>query len=121
MLVAQELPKPRILVVEDNLLTAEAVCDMVMRCGCDVAAAVGHVESGVRYLSENDIDGAVVDLDLHGSPSFPICRQLKEREIPFVFLTGYDHNYPVPAQFQDTPWLSKPLDREQLESALTGF
>jgi CRP-like cAMP-binding protein len=116
-----ENPKPRILVVEDNYLTAEAICEMVVKCGCDVAAAIGHVESGVRYLSENRVDGAVVDLDLHGVPSFPICAQLKQSAIPFVFVTGYDRSYSVPAEFLETPWLSKPIDDRQFESALAGF
>jgi CRP-like cAMP-binding protein len=124
MLVAPEVsgnPKPRILVVEDNYLTAEAICEMVVKCGCDVAAAVGHVESGVRYLSENRVDGAVVDLELHGVPSFPICTQLQQHAIPFVFVTGYDRTYAVPAEFGETPWLSKPIDNQQFESVLAGF
>jgi CRP-like cAMP-binding protein len=124
MLIAPEVPespKPRILVVEDNYLTAEAICEMVVKCGCDVAAAVGHVESGVRYLRENRVDGAVVDLDLHGVPSFPICTQLKQSAIPFVFVTGYDRSYSVPAEFVETPWLSKPIDGRQFESVLAGF
>jgi CRP-like cAMP-binding protein len=121
MSVAPEGLKPRILVVEDNYLTAEAICEMVVRCGCDVAAAVGHVESGVRYLSEHRVDGAVVDLDLHGVPSFPICTQLRQNAIPFVFVTGYDRSYSVPPEFVETPWLSKPIDNRQFESALAGF
>ncbi len=121
MLVAPGIPKPRILVVEDNYLTAEAICEMVVKCGYDVAAAIGHVESGVRYLSENHVDGAVVDLDLHGVPSFPICMHLKRHAIPFVFLAGYDRSYSVPAEFVETPWLSKPIDARQFESVLAGF
>ncbi|SJZ83371.1 cAMP-binding domain of CRP or a regulatory subunit of cAMP-dependent protein kinases [Enhydrobacter aerosaccus] len=118
MLVAQQQPKPKILVVEDSYLTAEAVCDMVKRCGCDVAAAVGRVETGVEFLCQNDVDGAVVDIDLRGTTSFPLCDQLRKREIPFLFLTGYGPNYVLPPEFQDRPRLFKPLDDREFESAL---
>lgn len=113
--------KPKILVVEDSYLTAEAVCDMVVKYGCDVAGAVGRVDTGVQFLREHDIDGAVVDIDLHGTTSFPICEQLRKRDIPFIFLTGYDRDYAVPEEFRSTPWLYKPVDHREFERALAGL
>lgn len=121
MSFAETPSKLRILVVEDSYLTAEAVCDMVVSCGWDVAGAVGRVESGVKFLHEHAIDGAVVDIDLHGTLSFPLCEQLRKRDIPFVFLSGCDRNYPVPEEFRATPWLVKPVDNRQFALALAGL
>src|SRR4051794_16691163 len=80
--------RPRILVVEDSYLTAAAVCDMVTKCGFDVAGTVGRVETGLEFVRQHPLDGAVIDIDLPGTASFPICKQLKKRDIPFLFLTG---------------------------------
>jgi CRP-like cAMP-binding protein len=121
MPLANASAKPKILVVEDSYLTAAAVCDMVVRYGCDVAGTVGRVETGVKFVRENPVDGAVVDIDLHGIASFPICEQLKQRDIPFVFLTGCERPYRVPEQFRNAPWLHKPVDDREFEVALAGL
>jgi len=113
--------KPKILVVEDSYLTAETVCEMVVKFGCDVVGAVGRVETGVQFIRDHQVDGAVVDIDLNGTASFPICEQLKKRDIPFVFMTGYDRPYPVPEEFRMAPWLQKPVDHRQFEAALAGL
>lgn len=121
MLVAQDSPRPKILIVEDNYLTAEAVGDLVRKCGCEVAGAVGRVESGVEFLRTNHVDAAVVDIDLRGTASFPICAQLSKRDIPFLFLSGYDKNYAIPPEFQGAVRLSKPVDGRELEKALAAL
>lgn len=118
MFVAQHWPKPKILIVEDSFLTADAVGDMVRECGCDVAATVGHVEGGVEFLRDHAVDAAVVDIDLHGRPSFPICNQLTRRDIPFLFLTGYDSRYEIPPEFEGKKLISKPVDDQEFESAV---
>jgi CRP-like cAMP-binding protein len=118
---AQDSPKPKILIVEDSYLTAEAVSDLAKKCGYEVAAAVGYVETGVEFLREHDVDAAVVDIDLHGTASFPICAQLKKRDIPFVFLTGYDTSYDIPPEFQSAVRLSKPFDGREFETAMAAL
>lgn len=113
--------KPKILVVEDSYLTATALCDMVTKCGFDVAGTVGRVETGLQFVRENKVDGAIVDIDLHGIASFPICEQLRQRDIPFFFITGYDSPYPVPEAFKTAPWLQKPVDYREFGVALAGL
>src|SRR5690348_9366380 len=114
MPIADSPSKPRILVVEDSYLTAAAVCDMVMKCGYDVAGTVGRVETGLEFVRQHMVDGAVVDIDLHGTASYPICEQLRKRDIPFLFLTCYDSPYPVPDAFKTAPWLRKTVDDREL-------
>jgi CRP-like cAMP-binding protein len=113
--------RPKILVVEDSYLTAAAVCDMVVKCGYDVAGTVGRVDTGIEFVRKHTVDGAVVDIDLHGVSSFPICEQLKKRSIPFLFVTGFDRRYEVPEEFKAAPWLQKPLDRHEFGIALAGL
>jgi CRP-like cAMP-binding protein len=121
MLNLPEARKTRILVVEDSYLTAQAVCDMVVEHGYQPIGPVGHIDSGIRFVCENAVDAAVVDIDLHGTSSFPICEQLAKRDIPFVFLTGYNQHYPMPAEFRAAPWLQKPLDGREFRIALAGL
>jgi CRP-like cAMP-binding protein/ActR/RegA family two-component response regulator len=112
--------KPRILVLEDNYLTAEALCDLVRAAGCDVVGSVGHVRSAVEFVHSREIDGAIVDINLHGDPSFPVCAELKRLKVPFVFLSGYDRSR-IPSAFTDYKLLSKPVEQDQLKLALAEF
>jgi CRP-like cAMP-binding protein/CheY-like chemotaxis protein len=115
------LSKPKILVIEDNSLVADAICDLVRDCGCDVAGSVGYVHHGVQFLSDCTVDGAVVDINLHGALSFPICDELQRRKVPFFFLSGYAVQSNVPAQFRSARFLTKPVDTSQFRSALAEF
>jgi CRP-like cAMP-binding protein len=112
------LSKPKILVIEDNSLVADALCDLVRDCGYDVAGAVGYVQHGVQFLSDRPVDGAVVDINLHGTPSFPICDELQRRNVPFFFLSGHAVQANVPAQFRSAKFLTKPVDVSQFKLAL---
>lgn len=78
--------RPRILVVEESYPTALAVCDMIVRHGCDVAGMVEHIDKGLEFVRDNALDGAVIDGDLQGDGSSPLCEQLRQRDIPFMML-----------------------------------
>src|SRR6266702_6442573 len=119
MSVAHDL-KPRILVLEDNYLTADSLCELVRDCGYDVAGAVGHVESAFEFLQGREIDGAIVDINLHGDLSFPVCHELQRRNVPFFFLSGYDGSV-IPDAFRKSRLLSKPIDQGDLRTALADF
>jgi CRP-like cAMP-binding protein len=112
--------KPRILVLEDNYLTAEALCDLVRAAGCDVVGAMGHVPSAVEFVHNRKIDGAIVDINLHGRPSFPVCEELKRLKVPFIFLSGYDRSL-IPSAFTTYRLLSKPVEQDELKLALAEF
>ena len=121
MPIADSPTRARILVIEDSYLPAAAVCDMVVKCGYEVAGTVGRVETGLEFVRQHPLDGAVVDINLHGIASFPICEQLRKRHIPFFFLTGFDRPYPLPEEFRAAPWLPKPVDHREFGLALAGL
>jgi len=112
--------RPRILVVEYNYLTADALCELVRDCGCDVAGAVGRVESAFEFLEEREIDGAVVDINLHGNLRFPVCDELQRRNVPFFFLSGYDGSV-IPDAFSKRRLLTKPVDQRVFRTAMADF
>lgn len=116
-----EQNKPKILVVEDSYPTAMAVCDLIVKHGCDVAGMIGELDKGIAFARDHALDGAVIDIDLRGTASFPICEQLRKRDIPFVFLTGHVGAFRVPDEFRTAPWLHKPVDDRELGIALAGL
>ena len=111
-------PRPRILIAEDNYLMATEVEEFVRSCGYAVAGAAPSVERGLALIARNAVDGAVLDIDLAGTPSFPVCRALADRGLPFLFLSAYSVNTVVPDEFSTAPHLTKPLVAADLASAL---
>ena len=110
-----------ILVVEDNLLMADMVAGLVQRAGFDVAGPCGQVAEALQLVAKGGLAGAVVDLNLHGDLSLPICWALSRRRIPYAFLTAYADPWIVPPGLRGARWLAKPVDPAALTEALQGF
>lgn len=108
----------RILVVEDNFLAAEVVRDMLESSGCTVIGPVARVSDGVRLAEQETLDGAVLDINLNGDWSFPIARALRQRDVPFIFLTGYDDAAIIPPELRPVRRLGKPIVSTQLIEVL---
>src|SRR3546814_17784084 len=71
----------------------------------------------VKLAREAELDGAVLDLNLYGEFCFPVAAALAERSVPYLFLTGYDTNHVIPAEYRSIRRLSKPVDPVGLSQA----
>ena len=110
-----ELKGLRILVVEDNFLVAENLRELLTERGCDVIGPAPRVEVALSLLAANGrVDGAMLDINLGREDCFPVAAALLEREVPFLFLTGYDERMAIPTKFKHAPRLSKPVDENDL-------
>jgi CheY-like chemotaxis protein len=109
----------RILVVEDSLLTADAIQDVLETSGCEVVGPAARVAAALDLIAREPLDGAVLDINLGDELSFPVAAALIERDIPFLFLTGYD-DLVVPPQYRAMRRLEKPSDMRQLAEIVTG-
>jgi len=109
----------RILVVEDNLLTADAIQDLLETSGCEVVGPAPTIEKALELVARTPLDGAVLDINLGGELSFPVAAALIERDVPFLFLTGYD-DLVVPQQYRGARRLEKPTDMRSLAEIVMG-
>jgi CheY-like chemotaxis protein len=108
----------RFLVVEDESLIALDLVGTLERLGAgDVRRASTEHES-LLLLEQHSFDCALLDANLHGRPVENIAVALTRRAIPFVFVTGYGRAG-LPAAFQQTPVLTKPINDDQLLEAVT--
>jgi DNA-binding response OmpR family regulator len=108
-------PRPRVLVVEDELLIAECLLGNLQDYGVDVLGPLGTVRDVLKLLAENDspIDLTLLDVNLRGEPAFPVAEALRARRIPFVFMTGYSESA-MPPRYRDVPRLEKPVATEDI-------
>ena len=110
----------RILLVEDEMMVAWLVADMLGDLGCEVVGPASHVDRALTMLAAETIDAAVLDLNLGGVRSYPVADALTERGIPFVFATGYGEDS-VLEGYRFWPVLPKPVERRKLRCVLSAM
>jgi DNA-binding response OmpR family regulator len=110
----------RILIVEDEMLVAMMIEDMIVDMGLIPAGVAARLQQGVDLAGKLDIDGAVLDVNLDGEQSFPVARVLQQRGIPFFFATGYGAKG-VADEFKGSIVLQKPFNAADLESAFRSI
>ena len=108
----------RVLVVEDEMYVAMLLEDTLADLGYDVIGPVARVADGVRLANSERLDGAILDLNLAGADVFPVARELANRGIPFVFVSGYDLSH-LPQEWSGRPKLQKPFERHSLAQSMT--
>jgi DNA-binding response OmpR family regulator len=103
----------RVLVVEDEMLLAMQMEDTLADFGCDVVGPVARIADGVELAGSERLDGAILDINVSGADVFPIARQLAERGIPFIFVSGYASTN-LPPEWSGRPTLQKPFYPQDL-------
>jgi CheY-like chemotaxis protein len=116
----QPLDGKRVLVVEDNFILAMDVCHWLEAAGAKVVGPAPDAEEARELLSHQDVDGAVVDINLGQGPTYEIAHNLEERGVPFLFTTGYDRSA-IPTVFGSAPRLEKPFRGADLVRAVLGL
>ncbi|HEY0325465.1 MAG TPA: hypothetical protein VGC46_05735 [Allosphingosinicella sp.] len=106
---------PRILIVDDEILTAHSIETAIQSRGWEVVGPVDQMDVALLTAGEEDIDAAVLDLNVEGRLVWPVAAVLKDRGVPFLFLTGYHESQVVHPDYEDVPTLGKPyIERELL-------
>jgi two-component SAPR family response regulator len=110
----------RILVVEDEFLVAEYLSEILRSAGAEVLGPLGRVGEALEFLKAEPrrLDAVVLDVNLHGQPSFPIADELIRQGVRFVFTTGYDGGA-IDAAYRSFPRCEKPFREETLIAALS--
>lgn len=108
----------RILVAEDELLVLLVLENMLREIGCEVVGPVATVEAALEAISRDSIDGALLDMNLHGRRITPAVEELVARGIPFLLCTGYGRSPREEAVIRDAPRLTKPFNLESLRAAM---
>jgi|SRR6185312_1182667 CheY-like chemotaxis protein len=107
--------KDRVLIVEDEIVVALFMEDVVTEFGYEVAGVVGHLDEAMTL--EPDYGMAVLDVHLNGRSVFDFADTLAARGIPFAFATGYGERG-IPERHRGRPVLQKPFQPEDLRRIL---
>jgi CheY-like chemotaxis protein len=107
----------KVLVVEDEMLVAWLLEDMLVNLGCTVIGPAANGNQALAMIEANVIDVAVLDINLNGEMSYPVADALATRGVPFVFVSAYDKDRMLDA-YRAIPVLQKPFHRAELSAVL---
>ncbi|TPK76104.1 response regulator [Mesorhizobium sp. B2-4-12] len=98
----------RILIVEDEWLIAEDHAAMLRAAGHLVVGPAASVKAAIDCMEGEEFDAALLDVQLSGEVSYGLADTLREKVIPFAFVTGYSPSE-MPARFAGVQVLQKPV------------
>ena len=99
----------RVLVVEDESLLAETLCDLMQDAGCEPVGPAATVAEALRLIEQGGIDVALLDIRLKQETSFAVAYALRRRGIPWLFLTSYAQHQ-LPDDLGDALLVEKPFN-----------
>ena len=115
-----DLAGKRVLVVEDEMLLALDLEEALRHSGCQVVGPAGNLHHALRLAESEQVDAAILDVNLAGEAVFPVAKLLAARQVPFLFATAYSATEEIyPRDVRSAPRLSKPYTIAQALDTLT--
>ncbi len=114
------LRNKRVLLVEDEPILLLQLRDSLDELGLVIVAAEPKIPSALNAARVEQIDLALLDINVDGQSVRPVAEALAGRLVPFAFVTGYN-DHPLAREFGDRPCLHKPYSFEQLIGTLSGM
>lgn len=111
----------RVLVVEDEVVLALDIADLLEDEGFVVVGPCVRLRDAEDVAKTQEFDAALLDVNLGlGETSAPIAELLRQRKIPFAFVTACDPSEIEGLRGSDTV-IEKPVSRAILLKALADW
>ena len=116
-----EYRAPRILVVEDEPMTAMELEDILIDLGFEVYVA-HDLPTGIAFFHARSPDLGIFDVHIGSELIFPLATELRASSVTIIFMTG-DASNSLPVEWATCQIVRKPLNVTRLYAALcaAGF
>ncbi len=85
----QPLRGLRVLVVEDQAPIALQLEDLLAESECEIIGPASRIPQALRLVDNEEIDVAVLDLNIAGDLVYPVADALEAKGLPYFFATAY--------------------------------
>ena len=106
-----------ILVCEYEPLIALDIANAFTTAGARVVTAPS-LRDAIIAVEDGALSAAILDHALGDGDGSQLCERLKQRNIPFMFYTGFGH---LDGAYADVVHVSKPASSEVLVSTVVGL
>ncbi|MBT3070788.1 response regulator [Rhodomicrobium sp. Az07] len=116
MMEQQKLAGARVLIVEDDALSALVAQEMLAELGCSVTGVAVSVDQALAEINRKQpLDCVMLDVRLGRELSSDIATYLLQQNLPFIICSGYDIKLPG----MNIPVVDKPYTVAALAQALS--
>ena len=118
-------PGKSILIVEDDEFNFLLLNELLSRYNINIIRALNGIESVIACDNQNNIDLVLMDIKMPEMDGYTATARIKKNrpEIPVIAVTAYaqdtDREKILAAGFAG--YISKPIDRNQLQKILTKY
>ena len=101
-------PPDRVLIVEDEIAIALELEACLRDAGFDTVGPAFDAAEAAGLVASAGFDAAILDIGLIGTSMKEVMGPLVERQVPFIFMTGYEE-FGLPAWVPPTQRFTKPF------------
>ncbi|MBC6981390.1 response regulator [Caulobacter sp. 17J80-11] len=109
----------RVLVVEDEMMVALLIEDMLADLGHQAVGPALRLDEALELARTESFDAAMLDVNLGEAKSFAVADILRQRKVPFFFATGYGVQG-LSEAYRGAQTLEKPFGPADLQRALAA-
>jgi DNA-binding NarL/FixJ family response regulator len=107
----------RVLLVEDEAITAYYLELLLVKAGCEVIGPIQTLARAMDQVAVEQFDAVLLDVNLNGEWSYPIADVLLRRGLPFLFMTAYGSSQ-LPEPYRSLTCCQKSWGPDRLLEAL---
>lgn len=112
-----QLSGHHILIVEDEVLIAMDLADIVRDAGAKVVGPATSIDQALAFLERETVTAAVLDVNMGDHVSLAVATRLRSDCIPFIYHSG-QFNELSSAPWPVAPIVSKPASADTLLARL---
>lgn len=112
------LKNMNVLLIEDNIILALYAEDLLKQLGAKKVFTVSTVVTATQTIEIEDIDFAVLDINLGADNTLVFAKKISLLSIPFVFASGFDEPFNLDHSLSSVLTVKKPYDKEKLANAI---
>jgi DNA-binding LytR/AlgR family response regulator len=116
------IPAMKILIVEDEYITAKTLSNFLESSGYTVVACAMDVSEAISSLETEDIDCVILDINLNDEKDGVwLANKINEKyQIPYIYLTAYTDKNTITRAIKSSPYgfLAKPFQKVELFTAI---
>ena len=108
-----------LLMVEDEAYLAMSLKELLSGAGYRVLHAA-RLEDALRIADQERMDGALLDINVHGEMVYPLADRLQSQGVPFTFVSAYSA-ISIPMKFRHYPLVQKPYTIDAIMEAVAAM
>ena len=109
---------PSIMIVDDEALVLFDLSLTVEDLGHDIFCEATNIEDALNALEAGSPDAALLDIDVGGTPVWPLARAVARKECPIVFVSANSRHEELKTEFAHCHVVDKPASPTDISRAL---